>query len=130
MKAELLVEMEVIESQAPDWLAAQCVRRDGRMFAPVGTVYHSPDCFWFVRMGKGKALDEECARAAGQTPEQHEAAVYAAGRLSAGIAKEDFELYDRGYIVGYNADGSYKPGPNWAEYEKTVKPAADSEDDI
>lgn len=128
MKAELIVEMEVLEAHAPAWLVAQCVRREDRMFAPAGTVYDCPEAFWFVRMGKAKAIDQECAIAAGQTPEQHAAAVHAAARLSAGIAQEDFELFDKGYIAGYNADGSFRPGPNWSEYKPAEEPTG--EDDI
>ena len=129
MKCRLLVEREVMEFHpgttkpfAPAEYVVQCVRRDGRLYAPPGAIVDDPQAFWLVRMGQAEAADEECAKAAGLTSEQFAIAVKAAKRLAAGIAPEDFAKFDSGEIVGYNADGSYKRGPNWIEIK-------DEEDD-
>ncbi len=115
MKCKLIVEKEIYEPTAPTELKRQCVRRSDQLFAPAGTIIDDPNCFWIVRMGQAEAADPECAKAAGQTPEQFAAAVHAAKRLAAGIAPEDFAKFDGGEITGYDADGNYVKGPNWVE---------------
>ncbi len=82
---------------------------------PIGTVIEDPQAFMLVRMGVAEPADEECERAHGMTPEQLAEARRVYPRTEAGIHPEDFELWDAGVIVGYNPDGSYKPGPNWIE---------------
>jgi hypothetical protein len=78
-----------------------------------GAILDRPDCFMLVQMGKADAADEECKLAVSMTSAQLAQAQHAARRLAAGIHPEDFGLYDAGIIVGYNGDGSYKPGPHF-----------------
>lgn len=125
MKCKLLIEREVQEFQpgttlrmAPAALVAQCRREGKRLIAPIGTTIDDPECWRIVLMGQAEAADDECKAMTVQTDEQRALTLHAAARLAAGIAKEDFDLYDRGIIVGYNADGSYKPGPNWDQRPK------------
>lgn len=128
MKARLLKECEVMEFHpatgvklAPDEYVAQCVRRDGRLFAPAGAICSDPDAYLLVKMGIAESADDECAARCKQTDAERAATLHAAARLSAGIAPEDFELFDKGYIAGYFKDGSYKPGPNWDQFKQESK---------
>lgn len=119
MKAKLLVDRDVMEFHpgtslklAPDSLVSQCRREGKRLIAPAGTVIEDAECWRIVQMGQAEAADDECAAAVGMTPEALATAQRAAKRLAAGIIPQDFEKFDAGQIAGYNADGSYKPGPN------------------
>lgn len=113
MKCTLLYEKEVMPTGAPVALLAQCIHRDGHTFAPVGTLIDDPDCWMIVLMGQAEPADDECREKSGQTPEKRAAALHAARRLAHAIDPEDYAKFDAGIIAGYNADGSYKPGPNW-----------------
>jgi len=112
MKCELLHEMEVVESIASEALLSQCVKRDGRTFAPIGTVLDDPDCWRIVAMGNARPADDECAETVIRTPVQQAKAEHAAERLSKGIHPDDFGRYDRGELLGYDANGNDIPGPN------------------
>ena len=85
-----------------------------------GATLTREDSYKLVRMGIAEAVDEECRLAASMTGEQLRQAQHAARRLSAGIHPDDFALYDAGVIVGYNGDGTYKPGPNWDQRPKEL----------
>lgn len=140
MKARLLSEKEVLEFQpgtrtpvAKPELVAQCVRRDGRLYAPAGTVLDDPDCFWLVLMGQAEAWDEECAARTKCSPEELAARLQAARRMAAGIHPDDYALFDAGEIAGYDGDGEYVPGPNWHAYlarQSASAATADSDDDV
>ena len=82
-------------------------------FWKLGAILTRPDSYMLVRLGVAEPADDECRIAASMTGAQREAAQHAARRLSAGIHPEDFGLYDSGIIIGYNPDGTYKPGPNF-----------------
>ena len=134
MKARLLKECEVMEFHpttgeklAPDEYVAQCVRRDGRLYAPAGAICSDPDAYMLVKMGIADAADDDCAARCQQSNEERAATLHAAARLSAGIDPADFELFDKGYIAGYSKDGSYKPGPNFDKMPKK-EPVDDKED--
>lgn len=91
---------------------------------PIGTVIEDPQAYMLVRMGVAEPADAECEAAHGLTADQLAEARRVYPRTEAGIAPEDFELWDAGVIVGYNPDGSYKPGPNW------VEPDEDDDEDV
>lgn len=82
-----------------------------------GTILDFPDCFWLVRQGCAIPADEACRLRAGMSPEKMAAAQYAHERLTRGIEPDDFDKYDKGQILGYNPDGSYIPGPNFADLQ-------------
>ena len=88
---------------------------DGVM--PQGTEIDHPDAYMLVRMGVAVPADAECEQAHGCTPERLADAQRVYPRTEAGIQPEDFHLWDAGVIVGYNPDGSYKPGANWVNPE-------------
>jgi hypothetical protein len=90
-----------------------------------GAILERSDSFLLVQMGKAEAVDEECRMAVAMTSAQLAEAQHAARRLAAGIHPEDFGLYDAGIILGYNGDGTYKPGPNFDQMPQDE----DDEDD-
>lgn len=78
-----------------------------------GSVINHPDAYQLVRMGVAQAEDEECAAKVGMTPEELAEAAKAYERVSRGIHPDDYAAYDAGKMIGYNPDGSWKPGPNY-----------------
>lgn len=89
-------------------------QRSGRV--PAGTVLENPHVHTLVRQGIAIPEDDECAKAAGMTPEQMTVAQHARQRVRLGIAPDDFEAFDQGIMVGYKPDGSFIPGPNYADH--------------
>lgn len=89
---------------------------------PVGTEIEHPDAYMLVRQGVALPADEECEKAADRTAEQLAAAQYAYERLSRGVIPDDFAAYDRGEMVGYNPDGSWRPGPAYRGEGNIVLP--------
>ena len=96
------------------------------LFWELGAILERPDCYMLVRMGVAEPADEECEQWAGMNGQQRQQAQHAARRLSAGIHPEDFALFDAGIILGYNPDGTYKPGPN---YDQLPQDTDDEEDE-
>jgi hypothetical protein len=85
---------------------------------PAGTVIDHPDAWLLVQMGAAEAVDRECELKADRTPEQLKQAQYEHLRTRRGISPEDYAAYDAGEIVGYNADGSAKPGPSFVDEDE------------
>lgn len=98
------------------------------MSKPAGTEIDHPQAFRLVQNGVAIPADDECAARCGMTPADIRAAKQAYEKVSRGIAPQDYGLYDRGVIVGYNPDGSYKPGPNYSE-DEIDEHEAENEDD-
>jgi hypothetical protein len=123
MKCELIRDDLECTAKEPDesQTVIKEILRSGkivkRRFWNSGAMIDDSRCFRLVQMGVAIPADDECREAAGMTPEQIRAAKHAYGRLLAGIRPEDYGLYDRGVITGYNPDGSYKLGPNGHELE-------------
>jgi len=86
---------------------------------PSGTVIDLPNAFVLVRQGIADPVDDDCKAMVRRSPEQLRAARHAYIRSTRGIHPEDFDAYDRGLMVGYNADGSHKPGPAAVHSEST-----------
>lgn len=78
-----------------------------------GAILEEANCYMLVEMGCAVPADEECRLAAGMTPEMLRLAIKAYERLALGIHPDDFAEFDAGIMVGYNPDGSKKPGPNF-----------------
>ena len=95
-------------------------------FFKLGAILDRPDSFMLVRLGIAEPADEECRLAASMTTAQRQQAQHASKRLAAGIHPEDFGLYDAGVILGYNPDGSYKPGQN---FDQLPQDTDDEEDE-
>lgn len=130
MKARLLTEKEIHAESASPELLAQCERRGDHVFAPPGTIIDHRDAFWIVKMGQAEPADDECAVKVGMSAEQFASAQHAARRLAAGITQQDYPLFDAGYISGYDAEGNFKPGPNWDQYQATVKVAEETDEGL
>ena len=118
MKAKLL---RPLEGRDPSTVTGvefptppELIERNGkpRWIWPPGTVIDHWQAYRLVQQGVAMPEDDDCRRAANRTPVEMEAAQHAYERLSRGIHPEDYDKYDRGEILGYNADGSYVPGPN------------------
>lgn len=82
-----------------------------------GAVVNNPKSFRLVQQGMCEPADEECRIRANMSPERMKLAQNAFGRLAAGIHPDDFDRYDRGEMLGYNADGSDIPGPNAVTFD-------------
>lgn len=85
---------------------------------PAGTVIEHPDAYRLVLKGVAEAVDDECREAAPTTPRQAVERLNSYLKLAAGITPEDRAAWDKGYMRGYNPDGTWKPGPNAAEFEQ------------
>lgn len=107
--------------------------RDGRIqpipFWVNGAVIEGPQTHWLVKFGAAIPADDACRMRAFMTDEQMQQAQYAQERTSRGISVDDFEKYDKGQIVGYNPDGSYVPGPNYAELIAELEALEEEEED-
>lgn len=82
-----------------------------------------------VKQGFAVPMDDECREACELTDRQIEAAQKAYPRTKAGIHPEDFDAYDKGYMIGYQPDGAWLPGPNhevWLEEQRAIE----EEDDV
>ena len=132
MKCRLLKEMEISREAGPSKaLLAQCIERDGSLYAPAGTIIDDPNAHFLVKNCDAEPADNECAISSQRTPEQlvlktawtHDnggfqevqipAIEWSKLRLERGIHPDDFEMYARGEILGYTPNGDYVPGPNW-----------------
>jgi|GEM_PF-2978535 len=85
---------------------------------PAGTIIDHEDAYWLVLMGCAEAADDECKKKAPTTPEQAKKRLNAYRRQAAGVLPEDREAWDRGFMRGYNDDGTWKPGPNAEEFDE------------
>lgn len=105
--------------------------RNGEMmqvpFWKPGAILDMPDVWVLVRQGVAEPADDACMQRAFRTPEEMKVAQHAYKRLAAGIDPNDFKLFDESVIVGYEGDGSFKPGPNFHLLDKIR--GADPDDD-
>jgi len=85
---------------------------------PAGTIIECPKAFWLVRQGCAEPADDECRKRARITPDRMAAASRSYDRLEKGIHPEDFEAFDQGKMVGYDAQGNWIPGPNFEQDEE------------
>ena len=143
MKVCLAYPLEVTDiskvpaQHAGDWEFVM-TGRNGKLrpvpFWKIGTVWDYPGCIDMIFHGVARPSDDEAWKECGLTPEQVEAKIEAYLPMRDAIAPEDRGFYKLGYIAGYNGDGSYKPGPNWDEFQKLLaeaeaKAAEDDEED-
>lgn len=119
MKCRLLKAMRCKKTEA---------RPDGRV--PAGTVIDHPDAYLLVRLGCAESVDAECAEKAARSPQQLAQARKAQERTSRGIHPDDFEAYDRGEMIGYEADGSPIPGPNFVPPDEELVDEEDEEEAV
>ena len=93
-------------------------------YFPAGTVYDRTPLY-FIEHGLAEPANEEARIACGLTEDELKARQLTHRRVAAGIQPDDFVLFDAGVIVGYEPEtGEYRPGPNWASYQASLKEAA------
>ena len=85
---------------------------------PKGTIIEGPKVHWLVWNGCAEPADEECAKAAGLTPERIAVLFERYQMLDAGVTPKDREAWKRGYMRGYNPDGTWIRGPNADEFDQ------------
>lgn len=85
---------------------------------PVGTILDHPDAYWLVLQGCAEPADEECSTKAPVTPQLQAQRLDAYLMTAAGITPEDREAWQRGFMRGYNPDGTWIRGPNADEYDQ------------
>lgn len=83
-----------------------------------GTVIDHCQAFWLVKMGIAESVDDECRTAAAMSQDAFANAQYAYERADRGIQPEDFVAYDAGIMDGYDAQGNWIPGENYAEWRR------------
>jgi hypothetical protein len=123
MKAKIIVDhleispTGILTDAERDQTVVREVWRNGKMepatFWKLGAIVTQPDCWQLVVGMLAEAADDECAEMSVMTTEQKREAQRARDRLTHSIMPEDFALFDAGMILGYNGDGTYKPGPNF-----------------
>lgn len=136
MKCRFIRNAEACLRELPERYHADLIyvdkMRNGRIqkipHFPAGYVYDTPGAYHLVRLGVADSADDECEIAAARTPEQLAVAKRLQVYASLGLIREDHSHYDAGYLLGYNPDGSWIPGPNYAEYERLQKEADEAEE--
>lgn len=107
MKCELIRDMTGPQSEEfPDGIK------------PKGTIIDHPQAHLLVLRGVATAADEECMAKAPMSAKETATAAFYYARTEAGIDPDDFEAYAKGYLIGYEPDGTWKPGPNYADFEQ------------
>jgi len=131
IRDDLEISLPVPPGHEEQW-EMRSIRRNRKTvevpFVKHGAIWEHPHAFALVEMGCAVPADEECQIACGMSPEDIRAAMKAQEKVSLGIYPTDYEKFDAGEIVGYNPDGSYKPGPNWKAPAADV-PLADHHDE-
>jgi len=97
-------------------------------YFPKGTVREVEDAFKLCQYGIAEPADDECAEALGLNEAEQKDLQRRYQKQLLGIHPDDSALYDAGVMVGYNADGSMKPGPKWDEYQAALKQAEEEEE--
>jgi hypothetical protein len=93
-----------------------------------GTIFEGPIALQLCKTGQAAPADDECAAALGKTPREIDVLRVEYEMNNLGInSKGDRDLYRAGVIVGYNADGSHKPGPKWDEYHQAKQALEEAE---
>lgn len=90
-------------------------------YFPAGSEFIGPQALLLCKTGQATPADDECSEALGLTPDEvkQKAVEYEMNTL--GIwDKQDRELFRAGVILGYNEDGTAKPGPNWDAYQAAL----------
>lgn len=125
MKAKLVITHEADMSTMSEEMKAK-VRfakngESGKPIAifPAGTEFEGDHAITLCKNGQAAPSDQECADALGMSSEKLLSLQVGYKMDTLGIHKtEDRELYRAGVISGFDANGNYKPGVNWDEYNK------------
>lgn len=131
VRSDIEVHPDLVPPEQQEFVCLKPTMRNGTIqqipFFKMDSVIEDPNAHLWVRQGIAIAVDEECSVACAKSEEQLKEARNAYQRLQDRIAPEDYELYEAGYIRGYNPDGSYIPGPNWDKMPKDDDDADDGD---
>lgn len=93
-----------------------------------GTIFDGAIALQLCKTGQAAPADDEAAKALGWSEQQIESQRVEYQMNAMGINnKGDRDLFRAGVIVGYHADGQYKPGPNWEAYHRAILEQEDAE---
>ena len=129
MRSTLNLDCDCNPEKAPEYLKASIRWRDVRgvmvPYYPKGTAFEGEQAVFLCQTGQASPADEETAKAVNMPPEVAKAVALKYEMADKGILPDHHDLYAAGVMVGYNDDGTMKPGPNWAAYQE----ALDEEED-
>lgn len=127
MKASLNLDQDADLSTLPDHYKSKLkfASRRGQLtpYFPKGTEFDGEHALFLVGTGQASPADEECAKAAGMSPEQLHVRQRGYLAASKGIkGKKDLEMFMAGAIEGYaegttDANPVYIHGPNWDAWQ-------------
>lgn len=85
---------------------------------PKGTVLDGSELrpWWYVQMGAAVPLDDECRMAAGMTDAEIDLQTQLYEAKVAGIQPEDMAAWRAGAMTGYDENGEWIPGPEYAAW--------------
>lgn len=86
----------------------------------VGAIIDGPLSVQMCRNGQASPIDDECREAVNLTADQLATLQLENEIAEKGVRQEDRELYIKGVIDGYDAEGNYKPGANWDAYQAAM----------
>lgn len=148
MKCRFVVDMEVNPATMADAERAKVKFRQRTMrrrhpitgrveesnvmdaYFPAGTEYECQLAWKFVLNGEAEPADDECAEVCGLTADDMHKLQRSRFKTEH-IAPSDWDLYDKGVILGYDEKGpdGYAVGPAWEAYQKALSEVDDDEDD-
>lgn len=96
---------------------------------PKGCVVDGVVAEHILRAGIGLPFDEASAKEVGMSEADLKRAQVEYDANLARIKSEDMDLFRAGAITGYDDDGRYLHGPNWAQHAATIGQQDDDDDD-
>lgn len=130
MRATLNLDQGCNPGTAPEYLKSAIRWRDARgvmePYFPAGTAFDGEQAVFLCKTGQASPADEETANAVNMPPEVAKAVALKYEMADRGIMPAHHELYAAGVMVGYNDDGTMKPGPNWAAYQEALEEEEDA----
>jgi len=107
--------------------------RDGTerpvFFWPSGCVVEGAVAEHILACGIGLPVDDASAKEVGMTPDDFKRVQVVYDATLARIKHEDMDLFRAGAIIGYDDDGRYLRGPNWAQHAATIGEEDEDEDE-
>ena len=94
--------------------------RDGRYYWNLGAVYEVPKrgCELLVRNGDAEPADDEAEAVCAGWKRDRAKTLFRREALSKGIHPDDFGKFERGEMIGYDAEGNDVPGPNYIDEDE------------
>lgn len=107
--------------------------RDGTertvFYWPAGCVVEGPVAAHILACGIGLPFDDASAQEVQMTPDDFKRVQVQYDATLARIKREDMDLFRAGAITGYDEEGRYIHGPNWAQHAATIDQDDDQDDE-